>query len=76
MNRLTLFGVFALSAMLLCYAMEARSHWFTLAFAAACCLAATYGFLLGSWPFGVLEVIWAVVALRRWSMLRRAQMPT
>ena len=76
MNGLALFGVFALSAMLLCYAMEARSHWFTLAFAAACCLASAYGFLQGSWPFGVLEVIWAVVALRRWSISRRAQMPT
>lgn len=76
MSGLTLFGVFALSAMLLCYAMEARSHWFTLAFAAACCLASAYGFLQGAWPFGVLEVIWAVVALRRWSILRRAQLPT
>ena len=38
MDRLTLFGLFAVSAMLLSYALEERSHWFILAFAAACAL--------------------------------------
>lgn len=55
--------------MLVCYACEARSHWFVLAFAAACALASLYGFLQGAWPFGVVEAIWALVAVRRWQRL-------
>ena len=71
MDRLTLYGLFAVSAMLLTYALEHRSHWFVLAFAAACALGSIYGFLQGAWPFGVVEAIWAVVALRRWSVRPR-----
>jgi hypothetical protein len=52
--------------MLVCYAMEDRSHWFVLLFAASCALGSAYGFLQGAWPFGLVEAIWAVVALRRW----------
>jgi hypothetical protein len=66
MNRLTLFGLLAVSAMLICYALESRSRWFVLAFAASCALGAAYGFLQGAWPFGVVEAVWSVVALRRW----------
>jgi len=72
MTRLSLFGLFAVAAMLVCYALEARSHWFVLAFAGACGLASVYGFLQGAWPFGLVEAIWAVVALRRWWHARRA----
>lgn len=68
MDRLTAFGLFAVTAMLVTYAMEARSPWFILAFAGACLLGSVYGFLQGAWPFGVIEVIWAGVALRRWWM--------
>jgi hypothetical protein len=66
MDVLTLFGLFAVSAMLVSYALEDRSHWFILAFAAACALGSVYGFLQGAWPFGLVEAIWAGVALRRW----------
>ena len=66
MTRLSLFGLFAVSAMLVCYTCEDRSHWFVLAFAGACVLASIYGFLQGAWPFGLVELIWAMVALRRW----------
>jgi hypothetical protein len=66
MDALTAFGLFAVSAMLVCYAFEDRSHWFRLGFAAACALGSTYGFLQGAWPFGVVEAVWSVVALRRW----------
>jgi hypothetical protein len=52
--------------MLVCYAFEERSPWFVLAFAAACALGSAYGFLQGAWPFGIVEAIWAGVALRRW----------
>jgi CHASE2 domain-containing sensor protein len=71
MDRLTLFGLFAVTAMLVCYALEDRSRWFILAFAAACALGSAYGFLQGAWPFGLVEAVWAVVALRRWSVRQR-----
>jgi len=66
LDPLTLFGLFAVTAMLVCYALEDRSPWFILAFAGACALGSAYGFLQGAWPFGGVEAIWAVVALRRW----------
>jgi hypothetical protein len=66
MNRLTLFGLFAVTAMLVTYALENRSRWFILAFGGACVLGSIYGFLQGAWPFGIVEGIWSVVALRRW----------
>jgi hypothetical protein len=72
MDALTWFGLLSVSAMLLAYALEDRSHWFVLAFAAACALASVYGFLQGAWPFGVVEAIWSVVALRRWFKRRSA----
>jgi hypothetical protein len=70
MDSLTIFGLFAVSAMLVTYALEARSPWYVLLFAAACALGSAYGFLQGAWPFGLVEAIWAVVALRRWLKLR------
>lgn len=66
MDRLTLFGLFAVTAMLICYAFEDRSPWFILAFAGACAMGSLYGFLQGAWPFGVVEAVWFAVALRRW----------
>jgi len=59
--------------MLICYALEDRSRTFILAFAASCVLGSAYGFLQGAWPFGVLEAIWSLVAMRRW--LRRRAAP-
>jgi hypothetical protein len=70
MNQLTLFGLVAVTAMLVTYALEARSSWYILGFAAACALGSVYGFLQGAWPFGVVEAIWSCVALRRWWMVR------
>ena len=66
MDVLTLFGALAVASMLLFYALEARSAWFVLAFAGACLASSAYGFLQGAWPFGVVELIWSGVALRRW----------
>jgi hypothetical protein len=71
MDALTSFGLFAVSAMLLSYALEERSHWFVLCFAVACALGSVYGFLQGAWPFGLVEAVWAAVALRRWLARRR-----
>jgi hypothetical protein len=66
MDRLSWFGLVAVGAMLVCYACEARSAWFILGFAVACALGSIYGFLQGAWPFGAIEAIWSLVALRRW----------
>jgi hypothetical protein len=63
---LSAFGLFAVTAMLAFYAWEDRSPAFILAFAGACVLASVYGFLQGAWPFGLVEAVWAVVALLRW----------
>jgi len=66
MDSLTLFGLFAATAMLVTYALEKRSPRFILAFAGSCLLGSAYGFLQGAWPFGLVEGIWAIVAMRRW----------
>jgi len=66
MNPLTTFGLFAVTAMMVCYALESRSHWFILGFALACLLGSAYGFLQGAWPFGLVEIVWSGVAWRRW----------
>ena len=66
MDRLSAFGLIAVFLMLVTYALENRSHWFVLAFAVACALGSAYGFLQGAWPFGLVEGIWSLVALRRW----------
>ena len=71
MNMLTLFGLFSVTAMLVTYALESRSTWFILAFAASCVLGSAYGFLQGAWPFGLVEAIWSLVAVRRWYRARK-----
>lgn len=58
--------------MLVCYALESKSHWYILGFAIACALGSVYGFLQGAWPFGIVEGIWALVALQRWSARRKS----
>jgi hypothetical protein len=65
-DSLTLFGVFAVTAMLVFYELEDRSPWFILAFAGACALGSVYGFLQVAWPFGVIEAVWTFIAIRRW----------
>ena len=66
MSALSLFGLAAVTAMLIFYALEDRSPWFVLAFAAACALGSIYGFLQGAWPFGLVEAAGAGVAVYRW----------
>jgi hypothetical protein len=66
MDAITAFGLAAVTAMLIFYALEDRSPSFVLAFAAACLAASAYGFLQGAWPFGLIEAIWALVAVHRW----------
>jgi hypothetical protein len=71
-DGLSAFGLFAVTAMLICYALEDCSRAFIPAFAGACVLASIYGFMQGAWPFGLVEAVWAVIALRRWQSRRFA----
>lgn len=66
MDGLTAFGLAAVTAVLVFYAAEDRSAWFSLAFAGACALGSIYGFLQGASPFGLVEAIWALLAVNRW----------
>ena len=66
MDFLTALGLFSVTAMLIFYALEDRSSWYILGFAVACALGSVYGFLQGAWPFGLVEAIWALVAVQRW----------
>jgi len=71
MNLLDLLGLFAVAAMVVCYALESRGPRFVLAFSAACALPSAYGFLQGAWPFGLAEAIWSLLALRRGRLAQR-----
>ena len=68
---LTAYGVVVLTFMMLMYALERRGPVFVAAFAVGCVLSASYGFLAGTWPFGVVELIWSAIAARRYVQLRR-----
>ena len=70
MHLLTAFGLLAVTLMLVFYALEKRSPWYTLAFAGACVMGSIYGFLQGAWPFGLVEAVWSLVAARRWALAR------
>ena len=70
MNALSAFGLFAVTAMVLCYALEDRSPWFILGFAVSCVLGSIYGFLQGAWPVGLVEGVWSIIAARRWWVSR------
>ncbi|TAK01463.1 MAG: hypothetical protein EPO36_05385 [Chloroflexota bacterium] len=67
MDALTAFGVAALTFMMLMYALESRGRAFILAFAVGCALSSAYGFASGTWPFGVVEAVWTLVAVRRYA---------
>jgi hypothetical protein len=63
---ITVYGVVAVTFMMVMYALESRSRHFIAAFALGCALSSSYGFLAGTWPFGAVEAVWTVVALRRY----------
>ena len=67
---LTIYGAIAVTFMMVMYALESRSRHFVAAFAVGCALSSSYGFLAGTWPFGVVEAIWSLVALRRYFATR------
>lgn len=61
-----MFGFFSVSAGLVCYALEQRSHWYQLGFSITCAMGSIYGFLQGAWPFGLVEIVWTIVAFQKW----------
>lgn len=70
MDRLNAFGLAAVTAMVVSYALGHRSPWWILGFAGACGLGSIYGFLQGAWPFGIVEAAWCAIAARRWWVVR------
>ncbi|MEY2454564.1 MAG: hypothetical protein QOD92_4138 [Acidimicrobiaceae bacterium] len=70
---LTAFGIVALTFMMSMYALEARHRVFILAFALGCVLSSIYGFASGAWPFGVVEAIWSLIAVRRFATTRASE---
>jgi len=68
---LTAFGAVAVTFMMVMYALEHRHPNFVVGFAFGCALSSVYGFLSGAWPFGVVEMVWSVIALRRFATDRR-----
>ena len=75
MTVLTLFGATAVTFMMVMYALERRHPGFVLAFACGCALSSAYGFLAGTWPFGVVEAVWAAVAIHRYRQRQRHAAP-
>ena len=67
---LNAFGLATVTATLVAYALEDRAPVYTLAFAGGCVASSVYGFLEGAWPFGVVEIAWTIVAVRRWRQRR------
>jgi hypothetical protein len=72
----TIYGVCAVNFMMVMYALERRGPRFILGFACGCVLSSLYGFLSGAWPFGVVELVWSGVALRRHRDAVQAATPT
>ena len=60
----TIYGVCAVTFMMVMYALERRGRGYILGFAGGCALSSIYGFLAGAWPFGVVELIWSGIAMR------------
>jgi len=73
MAPVTIFGIAALTFMLVMYALERRDPRFVLGFAIGCALSSAYGFASGAWPFGVVEIVWCGVAARRFREVRRSR---
>ena len=73
MSGITVYGVVVLVFMMAMYALEGRDRRFVAAFAVGCALSSSYGFASGAWPFGVVEAVWSVIALRRYLTLRNCR---
>jgi hypothetical protein len=66
-DALTAFGAMAVTFMMVMYWFEPRAPGYILGFACESIPSSLYGFLVGAWPFGIVEVLWAGVAIKRYS---------
>jgi hypothetical protein len=66
---LTLYGALAVTFMMAMYALERRGPRYVALFALGCLLSSVYGFASGTWPFGMVEAVWGVIAWRRFRSL-------
>jgi hypothetical protein len=72
MNAITVYGVVVLVFMMAMYSLEGRHRRYVAMFALGCALSSSYGFASGAWPFGAVEAIWSLIALRRFLTAPRA----
>lgn len=75
-SSLNIYGSIVVTAMMVFYAVEAKSAVFTLLFGLMCIGTSAYGFLAGTWPFGVIEAVWAIIAFRKYVKIRPDQKTT
>ncbi len=66
MSAVTIYGVLAVTFMITMYALESRGRVYVGGFALGCLLSSVYGFLAGAWPFGLAEIVWSFLAVRRY----------
>lgn len=66
LSRLNILGAIAVTVMMMAYIGEDKSSKYTFLFAISCIGASAYGWVSGTWPFGVIEAVWAAFAFRKW----------
>jgi hypothetical protein len=69
MNWLAAFGLLAATGILVWCTFWSRSPFIALAVVAMCVLASITRFMHDAWLLGVMEAVWAVIAIRRWLRL-------
>ena len=70
-SDLNIFGALILLFMMIFYILEQKSRSYTLAFGVACLGSSLYGWLAGTWPFGVIELAWGIFAFNKWIKIRK-----
>lgn len=65
-SPVNLYGALVLTIMMVFYALEGRNKRFTLYFGFACIFSSAYGFLSGTWPFGIIEIVWTGISFRKY----------
>ncbi len=68
---LTIYGSAVLAMMMIFYILEKRNPIYTLFFALTCFGSSLYGFLSGVYPFFVIELIWGIFAIHRFTGMRK-----
>lgn len=70
MSGTELFGIAAVTVMVIAYALENRGAPYVLVFSLACVAAAVYAVRIRAWPFAAVETVWSIIAFRRWTRVR------